>query len=80
MDKLILTNIDGTTLEVEIVATFKIQELGDSDYVIYKDNNKYFGARYEETNGTVDLITDLSDNEKKLLNEVFDKLCEGEII
>lgn len=80
MDKMIVTNKDGTTEEIEIVATFKILELGDSDYVIYKNDSKYFGAKYVENDNVVELNTILSQDEQKALNEVFKKLYEGEII
>lgn len=80
MDLMTLRNEDGTSTEVEIVVTFKIEELGDNDYVIYKENEKFFGAKYVENDGIVDLIVDLSDDEKNKLSEVFKKLCSGGII
>ena len=80
MDKMILNKIDGTTEEVEIVRSFKLENLNQDDYVIYKNNNKYYGAKYIENNGNTDLITDLSDMEKNALSEIFDKLSKGGII
>lgn len=75
-----LNKSDGSTEEIEIVMTLKLENINNNDYVIYKSKDKYFGARYLEENGNTELITDLSDIEKKSLSELFDKLNNGEMI
>ena len=80
MDTMTLVNADGTKEEIEIVVTFKIKEFNDNDYVIYKNNDDFFGARYIEENDNVDLITDLSKEEQKAMSEIFEKLRKGEVI
>lgn len=80
MDTMTLIKEDGTTEEVEIVMTFKIEKYKKNDYVIYKSNDKYFGARFVEKDGNTELNTDLSDVEKGEIAKIFMKLHEGGII
>lgn len=80
MDTMTLNKNDGTTETVEIVMTFKLDKFNNDDYVIYKSNDKYFGARYLEKDENTDLITDLSDDEKKALSDIFDKFRKGGMI
>lgn len=79
MDKMKLNKIDGKKEEIEIVTTFKIDKF-NKDYIIYKSNNKYYAARYYEKNNNIDLDTELTDEEKQSLEEVFEKLHKGGII
>jgi len=80
MDTMILNKKDGSTEIAEIVTTFKLENFNNNDYVIYKNNKEYYAARYEEKEGSVDLITDLTDEEKKALNNIFEKLHKGGVI
>lgn len=80
MDKMTLNKSDGTTEEVEIVMTFKLENFNNDDYVIYKNNEKFFGAKFFEKEGNTELITDLSDEEKEAVSNLFNKLHEGGII
>lgn len=80
MDTMILTKEDGTTEEVEIVITFKLERFNNNDYVFYRIKDKYYGARFIEENGSSNLITDLSSEEKESLSEIFKKMHEGGII
>ncbi len=77
---MILNKNDGTSEEVEIVMTFKLEKFDNSDYVIYKSNEKYYAAKFIEKNGFTDLITNLSEEERKALSEMFNKLNKGGII
>ena len=63
---------DGKKEEAELVGRFEIKNLGD--YVIYKINEEFYGAKYEINEGNTKLITDLTDQEKEALNEAFLKL------
>lgn len=80
MDTMILNKQDGTKEEIEIVTTFKLEKFNNYDYVIYRINNEFFAAKCIEKEGNTDLQTDLSDEEKKSVTEIFKKLCEGGII
>ena len=80
MDAMTLTKIDGTTEEVEIVMTFKLDEISDKDYVIYKSNGDYYGASFVVKDDITDLDTNLTFEEQEKMNEVFEKLHKGGII
>ena len=80
MDAMTLTKIDGTTEEVEIVMTFKLEEISDKDYVIYKSNGDYYGASFVVKDDITDLDTNLTFEEQEKMNEVFEKLHKGGII
>ncbi|HHW69509.1 MAG TPA: DUF1292 domain-containing protein [Tenericutes bacterium] len=80
MDTMTLNKLDGTTEEVEIMMTFKLERFNDNDYVIYKSLDKFYAARYVENNGITNLETNLSEDEKEDLSKVFNKLREGGII
>lgn len=80
MDKMILNKDDGTGIEVEIVMTFKLEKFNNNDYVIYKHNNEYFGAKYIDKNEETILETNLTNNEKKALNEAFENLTKIGVI
>lgn len=80
MNAMILKKIDGTTEEVEIVMTFKLEEISDKDYVIYKSNGDYYGASFVVKNDITDLDTNLTFEEQEQMNEVFEKLHKGGII
>lgn len=81
MDKMVLNKSDGTVEEVEIVMTFKLENFNnDDDYVIYKNKDRFYAAKYFERDGNTDLNTDLSDEEKTALSSFFDKLRKGGIL
>lgn len=80
MDTITLNKTDGTTEIVEIVLSFKLEGLNNDDYVIYKNNEKYFAAKYLDDDRETNLITDLSDDEKKAIEMVFNKFHEEGII
>lgn len=62
----------GETIDAELVSKFTIEGFGE--YVIYKIDDMYYGARYEVDGDTTKLITDLTDFEKDAMNEAFSKL------
>ena len=80
MDNMTLIKADGTEVEVEIIVTFQIKEFNNDDYVIYKDENKFYADKYVDDGENVTLITSLSDKEKVALSDVFKKLKQGGVI
>lgn len=67
-------------LAVEVIMTFKLDKFNNNDYMIYKVNNEYFAAKYIEKDDKIYLETYLSDDEKKVLSDIYDKLSNGGII
>jgi hypothetical protein len=65
-------NTDNGPKQAELVSKFKIPNLGD--YVIYKLDDEFYGAKYKIDGDNTTLITDLSLQEQKALNEVFEQL------
>ena len=65
-------NTDNGLKQAELVSKFKIPNLGD--YVIYKLDDEFYGAKYKIDGDNTTLITDLSLQEQKALNEVFEQL------
>lgn len=80
MDNMTLIKTDGSEIEVEIITTFQIKEFDNNDYVIYKDEDKFYAAKYIDDGENVSLITNLSDKEKIALSDVFKKLKQGGVI
>ena len=80
MDSMTLIKSDGTEVEVEVILTFQIKEFNNKDYVIYKDNEKFYAASYNDDGESVSLDTDLSDEEKIALSDMFKKLKQGGVI
>ena len=73
MDLVTLKTKDNKEIKVEIVMSFKIDEF-NTDYVIYKDNDSYYAAKYIVENDKTILDTDLTEKEKNSLNLIFDEL------
>lgn len=68
-----LSTKDGEKM-AEIIYTINIENMGD--YVIYKVDDEFYGAKYKYNGEDTDLITDLSDEEKEALNKAFEKMEE----
>ena len=71
-DIITINTKDGIKKNAELVSKFDIQGLGE--YVIYKLDNNFYGAKYKFDGENTTLITDLTDIEKKALNDVFSQL------
>ena len=75
---------DGTEEKMELLATVKDQET-NRNYLFYKNCNDsnihYYAAAYDENdeNEFANLDTNLSDEEKSKLNELFEKLMGGDV-
>lgn len=68
-DFITINTIDGAKKDAELVTKFEIQGLGE--YVIYKLDGALYGAKYKFDGTNTNLITNLTDNEKKILNEML---------
>lgn len=68
-DYITINTKNGMKRNAQLVSKFEIQGLGE--YVIYKLDGKLYGAKYKFDGENTTLITDLTDNEKKVLNDVF---------
>lgn len=71
----IIVNVNGKEKKAELVSRFELQN--KDSYVIYKLDGEYYGAKYIVEDGNTTLITDLSNSEKLLLNEIFKNLEEN---
>ncbi len=71
-DYITITNKDGSTVEAEIYSKFEIENLGK--YILYKINDEMFGAKYIVKDNNTVLNTDLSEEEKKTINELFQSM------
>ena len=71
-DYIIINTKDGLKKKAELVSRFNIVGLGD--YIIYRLENEYYGAKYKIDGDNTTLITDLSEVEKEALNEMFSKI------
>lgn len=80
MDKMLLFKKDGTAIYVEVVVTFKLEKFNNSNYVIYKLENEFYGAKYTETSENTVLNANLSEDEKKELNIVFENFSKSGVI
>ncbi len=71
-DYITINTKDGKKENAELVSKFAINGLGE--YVIYKIDNQYYGAKYKIDGESTLLITDLTEKEKDFLNETFTQL------
>ncbi len=71
-DFITINTMDGTKKTAELVTKFEVQGLGE--YVIYKLDGVLYGAKYKFDGTNTRLTTDLTDNEKSILNEILYKL------
>ena len=72
---------DGTIEQMEVVATFKLEET-QKPCIIYKNINsideKYYAASYDEDTEYSNLNTNFTEKEKEQLNEIVKTLIMGE--
>ena len=70
-DFITINTMDGAKKNAELVSKFEIQGLGE--YVIYKLDGELYGAKYKFDGINTKLITELTDNETNILNEMVNK-------
>lgn len=77
-DYITIAKADGTSEQMEVVATFKLEESA-KDCIIYKSLNgeKYYAASYSGNLDYSNLNTDFTDKEKEQLNQIFKALNYG---
>lgn len=77
-DYITIAKSDGTLEQMEVVATFKLEESA-KDCIIYKSLNgkKYYAASYSGNLDHSNLNTDFTDKEKEQLNQIFKALNYG---
>lgn len=77
-DYITVTKLDGSLEQMEVVATFKLEETA-KNCIIYKSLNdqKYYAASYNADSDYSNLNTDFSDSEKEQLNKIFNVLISG---
>lgn len=73
-DFIMVDTSDGKKAEAELVCKYSIQNLGN--YVIYKIDGEYYGAKYEQNEDNISLITDLNDKEIKILDSILESIEE----
>lgn len=69
---------DGSTEEMEIIASFKLNESGKNCLVYRSNSNEYYAASYDNLSDGMDLNTDFSDYEKEQIERVFETLYGGD--
>lgn len=77
-DFITIAKIDGSSEQMEVVATFKLEE-SSKNCIIYKSINdqKYYAASYDTDLDYSNLNTDFSESEKEQLNKIFNTLNFG---
>lgn len=68
----IMINTTRGKRKAELVSKFNIDNLGD--YVIYKLNGEFYGAKYIIDGDNTTLISDLTLKEQEAINDVFMQL------
>ncbi len=68
-DYITITTTDGFRKNAELVMKFEIQGLGE--YVIYKLDGIIYGAKYQFDGTKTKLISDLTEREKNIINEMM---------
>lgn len=77
-DYINITKNDGSTEQMEVVATFRLEDTS-KDCIIYKSllESKYYAASYENNSDYSNLNTDFTEKEKEQLNKIFEVLNYG---
>lgn len=77
-DYITIIKNDGSTEQMEVVATFKLEDTS-KDCIIYKSllDNKYYAASYESDLDYSNLNTKFTEKEKEQLNKIFETLNYG---
>ena len=77
-DYITIVKDDGSTEQMEVVATFRLEETA-KDCIIYKslNDNKFYAASYNGDLDYVNLNMDFTEKEKEQLNKIFEALNYG---
>lgn len=63
---------NGKTKKVEVIFRFQNEE-NNKFYIVYKYNEEFFAAKYDDVIGTSKLDTNLSSKELELLEKILNK-------
>ncbi len=66
---------NGNSKKAEVILRFKDEE-NNNFYIIYRYNDEYFAAKYDDVIGTSQLDTNLTDKELEILEGLLNKLPE----
>lgn len=64
---------NGKSKKAEIIFRFRNEE-NSTFYIVYKCNNEYFAAKYDDVIGISKLDTNLSNEELEILEKMLNKL------
>lgn len=71
-----ITEKNGKKKKVEVIFRFRDEE-NNTFYIVYKHNNEYFAAKYDDVVGTSNLNTDLNKEELAMLEALLNKITEA---
>ena len=71
-DFITITTTNGIKKNAELIIKYEIKGLGE--YVIYKLEGNLYGAKYQFDGKNTKLITNLTEQEKNIINEMINNL------
>lgn len=71
-DFITITTTNGIKKNAELIIKYEIKGLGE--YVIYKLEENLYGAKYQFDGKNTKLITNLTEQEKNIINEMINNL------
>ncbi len=66
---------NGKTKKAKVIFRFHDEE-NNNFYIVYKHNNEYFAAKYDDVVGTSNLDTNLNSKELETLEKLLNKIPE----
>lgn len=71
-DFITITTTNGNKKNAELILKYEVKGLGE--YVIYKLEGNLYGAKYQFDGKNTKLITNLTEQEKNIINEMINNL------
>ncbi len=71
-DFITITTTNGIKKNAELIIKYEVKGLGE--YVIYKLEGNLYGAKYQFDGKNTKLITNLTEQEKNIINEMINNL------
>lgn len=71
-DFITITTTNGIKKNAELIIKYEVKGLGE--YVIYKLKGNLYGAKYQFDGKNTKLITNLTEQEKNIINEMINNL------
>lgn len=66
---------NGNSKKAEVILRFRDEE-NNNYYIVYKYNDEFFAAKYDDVVGTSKLDTNLNSKELEVLEELLNKITE----